>query len=37
VERVGWAVLDAGELEHRDPRVIEQPQMVNRQAEAFRN
>jgi hypothetical protein len=31
VERVGWAVLDADELEHRDPRVI------NRQAEAFQN
>ncbi len=29
VERVGWAVHDADELEHRDPEVID------RQAEAF--
>ncbi|HEY1354759.1 MAG TPA: hypothetical protein VGF09_00445 [Solirubrobacterales bacterium] len=35
VERVGWAVHDADELEHRDPRVINQPQVINRQAEAF--
>ncbi len=38
VERVGWAVFDADELEHRDPRVIHrEPEVINRQAEAFRN
>jgi hypothetical protein len=33
VERVGWAVLDADELEHRD----RDPSVINRQAEAFRS
>jgi len=32
VERVGWAVLDADELEHRDDLSV-----INRQAEAFRS
>ena len=40
VERVGWAVLDADELEQRDPRVINRrgdPRVINRQAEAFQS
>jgi hypothetical protein len=35
VERVGWAVSDADELEQRDPRTIDDPAVINRQAEAF--
>ncbi|HEY7256747.1 MAG TPA: hypothetical protein VH476_08680 [Solirubrobacterales bacterium] len=35
VERVGWAVLDADELEHQDPRTIDDQAVINRQAEAF--
>jgi hypothetical protein len=35
VERVGWAVLDADELEQRDPRTLDDPTVINRQAEAF--
>ena len=37
VERVGWAVHDADELEQRDPRAIEDQTVINRQAEAFQS
>lgn len=37
VERVGWAVLDADEIEHRDPRQTDEPSVIDRQAEVFRN
>jgi hypothetical protein len=35
VERVGWAVHDADELEQRDSRTTDDQTVIDRRAEAF--